>query len=129
MHQCTQFYRILNHLYSHILILVDALKIQVLLCLLARAYGFGLCTFHINLISHYLKSASCFLIGISMEGDDALLAEMDVKVERRRDEWMTTLPPERKVRLLHKFSPYLTPVNVYFCYILSSFTTNHNPSI
>lgn len=36
------------------------------------------------------------LQGISMEGDDALLAEMDVKVERRRDEWMTTLPPERK---------------------------------
>ncbi|XP_071691562.1 uncharacterized protein [Rutidosis leptorrhynchoides] len=36
------------------------------------------------------------LQGISMEGDDALLAEMDVKVERSRDEWMTTLPPERK---------------------------------
>nr|XP_043626583.1 uncharacterized protein LOC122598042 [Erigeron canadensis] len=36
------------------------------------------------------------LQGISMEGDDALLAEMDVKEERRRDEWMTTLPPERK---------------------------------
>ncbi|XP_024979518.1 uncharacterized protein LOC112516609 [Cynara cardunculus var. scolymus] len=36
------------------------------------------------------------LQGISMEGDDALLADMDVKEERRRDEWMTTLPPERK---------------------------------
>ncbi|CAI9287155.1 unnamed protein product [Lactuca saligna] len=36
------------------------------------------------------------LQGISMEGDDALLADMDVKVERTRDEWMTTLPPERK---------------------------------
>jgi hypothetical protein len=36
--------------------------------------------------------------GISMEGDDELLADMDVKVEPIRDEWMTTLPPERKVR-------------------------------
>ncbi|KDP47085.1 hypothetical protein JCGZ_03893 [Jatropha curcas] len=33
--------------------------------------------------------------GISMEGDDELLAEVEVKVARR-DEWMTTLPPERK---------------------------------
>lgn len=36
------------------------------------------------------------LQGISMEGDDVLLAEMDVKVGPKRDEWMTTLPPERK---------------------------------
>ncbi|KAM7266475.1 hypothetical protein ACFE04_004372 [Oxalis oulophora] len=36
------------------------------------------------------------LQGISMEGDEELLAEMDVKVEPKRDEWMTTLPPERK---------------------------------
>ncbi|KAI3803878.1 hypothetical protein L1987_32042 [Smallanthus sonchifolius] len=36
------------------------------------------------------------LQGISMEGDEALLADMDVKEEKRRDEWMTTLPPERK---------------------------------
>ncbi|CAL5348274.1 unnamed protein product [Camellia sinensis] len=37
------------------------------------------------------------LQGISMEGDDVLLAEMDVKVgPPKRDEWMTTLPPERK---------------------------------
>ncbi|KAI7738321.1 hypothetical protein M8C21_033436 [Ambrosia artemisiifolia] len=36
------------------------------------------------------------LQGISMEGDDALLADMDVKEEKKRDEWMTTLPPERK---------------------------------
>lgn len=36
--------------------------------------------------------------GISMEGDDELLADMDaeVKVEPKRDEWMTSLPPERK---------------------------------
>ncbi|PON93525.1 DnaJ domain containing protein [Trema orientale] len=34
--------------------------------------------------------------GISMEGDDELLAEMDVKVAPQREEWMTTLPPERK---------------------------------
>ena len=37
------------------------------------------------------------LAGISMEGDDELLAEMGVKVAPQRDEWMTTLPPERKV--------------------------------
>ncbi|WOG97231.1 hypothetical protein DCAR_0416571 [Daucus carota subsp. sativus] len=36
------------------------------------------------------------LQGLSMEGDEALLADMDVKVEKKRDEWMTTLPPERK---------------------------------
>ncbi|CBI18170.3 hypothetical protein VitviT2T_028545 [Vitis vinifera] len=36
------------------------------------------------------------LQGISMEGDDELLADMEVKVEPKRDEWMTTLPPERK---------------------------------
>ncbi|KAI4352862.1 hypothetical protein L6164_007073 [Bauhinia variegata] len=34
--------------------------------------------------------------GISMEGDDVLLAETEVKVDPKRDEWMTTLPPERK---------------------------------
>ncbi|KAL3638735.1 hypothetical protein CASFOL_016642 [Castilleja foliolosa] len=36
------------------------------------------------------------LQGISMEGDDLLLAEMDAKAAPKRDEWMTTLPPERK---------------------------------
>ncbi|GFP81361.1 gpalpp motifs-containing protein 1 [Phtheirospermum japonicum] len=36
------------------------------------------------------------LQGISMEGDDILLAEMDAKAAPKRDEWMTTLPPERK---------------------------------
>ncbi|XP_073124524.1 uncharacterized protein [Henckelia pumila] len=36
------------------------------------------------------------LQGISMEGDDILLAELDVKVAPKREEWMTTLPPERK---------------------------------
>lgn len=36
------------------------------------------------------------LQGISMEGDDELLADMDVKVAPKRDEWMTTLPPEKK---------------------------------
>ncbi|RZB88435.1 hypothetical protein D0Y65_027745 [Glycine soja] len=35
--------------------------------------------------------------GISMEGDEELLAQTEVKVEPKRDEWMTTLPPERKV--------------------------------
>lgn len=34
--------------------------------------------------------------GISMEGDDVLLAELEVKAPPKRDEWMTTLPPERK---------------------------------
>ena len=32
-----------------------------------------------------------------MEGDDELLAEVEVKVAPEREEWMTTLPPERKV--------------------------------
>ncbi|MBA0699341.1 hypothetical protein Goari_000988, partial [Gossypium aridum] len=31
-----------------------------------------------------------------MEGDDELLAEVEVKAPPKRDEWMTTLPPERK---------------------------------
>ncbi|KAF9586884.1 hypothetical protein IFM89_039909 [Coptis chinensis] len=35
--------------------------------------------------------------GISMEGDDELLAE--TKMPPKRDKWMTTLPPERKVSL------------------------------
>ncbi|KGN44664.2 uncharacterized protein LOC101213388 [Cucumis sativus] len=36
--------------------------------------------------------------GISMEGDEELLANMDdeVTAEPKRDEWMTNLPPERK---------------------------------
>lgn len=34
--------------------------------------------------------------GISMDGDEELLAQTEVKVEPKRDEWMTTLPPERK---------------------------------
>ncbi|KAL9245490.1 hypothetical protein vseg_019136 [Gypsophila vaccaria] len=34
--------------------------------------------------------------GLSMEGDDVLLAELDVKAPPKRDEWMTSLPPERK---------------------------------
>ncbi|TYG74986.1 hypothetical protein ES288_D04G228200v1 [Gossypium darwinii] len=39
------------------------------------------------------------LQGISMEGDDELLVhEVEVKVPPKRDEWMTTLPPESKVR-------------------------------
>ncbi|XP_075495715.1 uncharacterized protein LOC142533015 [Primulina tabacum] len=36
------------------------------------------------------------LQGISMKGDDILLAELDVKTAPKREEWMTTLPPERK---------------------------------
>ncbi|XP_022718240.1 uncharacterized protein LOC111276730 [Durio zibethinus] len=36
------------------------------------------------------------LQGISMEGDDELLAEVEVKAPPKRDDWMTTLPPERK---------------------------------
>ncbi|XVF29996.1 hypothetical protein REPUB_Repub16aG0019600 [Reevesia pubescens] len=31
-----------------------------------------------------------------MEGDDDLLAEVEVKAPRKRDKWMTTLPPEKK---------------------------------
>lgn len=36
------------------------------------------------------------LAGISLEGDEELLAV--VKEAPKRDEWMTKLPPERKVR-------------------------------
>ncbi|KAK9271165.1 hypothetical protein L1049_026754 [Liquidambar formosana] len=36
------------------------------------------------------------LQGISMEGDDELLVDITMKAEPQRDEWMTTLPPERK---------------------------------
>lgn len=49
-----------------------------------------------------LLPVNCYLIfrislaGISMEGDEELLAQTEVKVEPKRDEWMTTLPPERK---------------------------------
>ncbi|KAA3486980.1 calponin-like proteiny domain-containing protein [Gossypium australe] len=46
-----------------------------------------------------LESRELLIIaGISMEGDDELLAEVEVKAPPKRDEWMTTLPPERKVR-------------------------------
>ncbi|KAJ8551185.1 hypothetical protein K7X08_000555 [Anisodus acutangulus] len=44
------------------------------------------------------------LQGISMEGDDLLLAEMEVKVAPKRDEWMTTLPPERKAGVVRMHS-------------------------
>ncbi|KAL6010638.1 hypothetical protein ACLOJK_001075 [Asimina triloba] len=36
------------------------------------------------------------LQGLSMPGDDELLAEAETKQPPKRDEWMTTLPPERK---------------------------------
>ncbi|CAI0557142.1 unnamed protein product [Linum tenue] len=36
------------------------------------------------------------LQGIMLEGDAELLAELEVKEAPKRDEWMTTLPPERK---------------------------------
>ncbi|KAJ8760864.1 hypothetical protein K2173_021902 [Erythroxylum novogranatense] len=38
------------------------------------------------------------LAGISIEGDDEILAQMEVNLPPKRDEWMTTLPPERKAR-------------------------------
>ncbi|XVF30001.1 hypothetical protein REPUB_Repub16aG0019800 [Reevesia pubescens] len=50
------------------------------------------------------------LQGISMEGDDDLLAEVEVKAPRKRDKWMTTLPPEKKVRNFNL---------LYFCLIVS----------
>lgn len=37
-----------------------------------------------------------------MEGDDELLADIDIKNAPKRDEWMTVLPPERKVRSCFK---------------------------
>ncbi|KAL9671365.1 hypothetical protein QQ045_008933 [Rhodiola kirilowii] len=36
------------------------------------------------------------LQGIAMEGDDELLADLNVKSAPVRDEWMTSLPPERR---------------------------------
>lgn len=36
------------------------------------------------------------LQGLSMEGDDQLLADLEEKLPPKRDEWMTSLPPERK---------------------------------
>ncbi|CAM8989282.1 unnamed protein product [Rhodiola kirilowii] len=36
------------------------------------------------------------LQGIAMEGDDELLADLNVKAAPVRDEWMTSLPPERR---------------------------------
>uniref|UniRef100_A0A7N0UBN0 J domain-containing protein n=1 Tax=Kalanchoe fedtschenkoi TaxID=63787 RepID=A0A7N0UBN0_KALFE len=36
------------------------------------------------------------LQGIAMEGDDELLADVSVKAAPVRDEWMTSLPPERR---------------------------------
>lgn len=53
-----------------------------------------------------------------MEGDDELLAEpeIDVKVAPQRDEWMTTLPPERKV----------SPVLMFPCLVeFLGFVTTH----
>lgn len=52
-----------------------------------------------------MKTRLLLAAGISMEGDDILLAEMDVKVAPKREEWMTTLPPERKVRIVSMFFP------------------------
>ncbi|TYK31572.1 GPALPP motifs-containing protein 1-like [Cucumis melo var. makuwa] len=47
---------------------------------------------------HPVSAPFSFSAGISMEGDEELLANMDdeVTAEPKRDEWMTTLPPERK---------------------------------
>ncbi|KAL2324722.1 hypothetical protein Fmac_023780 [Flemingia macrophylla] len=44
----------------------------------------------------FVQVLSCISMRISMEGDEELLAQTEVKVEPKRDEWMTTLPPERK---------------------------------
>ncbi|KAJ3695672.1 hypothetical protein LUZ60_001049 [Juncus effusus] len=40
------------------------------------------------------------LQGITMEGDEELLAVSAPKEEPKRDEWMTTLPPERKAGMV-----------------------------
>ncbi|KAL2333966.1 hypothetical protein Fmac_015179 [Flemingia macrophylla] len=45
-----------------------------------------------------------------MEGDEELLAQIEIKVEPKRDEWMTTLPPERKHSLLkERVAPGIKP--------------------
>ena len=42
-----------------------------------------------------------------MDGDDELLEEVEAKASPKRDEWMTTLPPERKVRYFNlQFSTF-----------------------
>lgn len=58
-----------------------------------------------------VKTRLLLVAGITMEGDDILLAEMDVKVAPKREEWMTTLPPERKVRVNSIFSS--CPSSIY----------------
>ncbi|GAB4861432.1 hypothetical protein Ancab_040068 [Ancistrocladus abbreviatus] len=46
--------------------------------------------------------------GISMEGDDILLADFNVKPAPKRDEWMTTLPPERKPGMMSTHSTFFS---------------------
>ncbi|XP_021729778.1 uncharacterized protein LOC110696734 [Chenopodium quinoa] len=48
------------------------------------------------LMQPLIESYLVLFIGLAMEGDDVLLAELEVKAPPKRDEWMTTLPPERK---------------------------------
>lgn len=64
-----------------------------------------------------------------MEGDDLLLAEMDAKAAPKRDEWMTTLPPERKVSYLYSYlkcKKLYAPCNsTVFLNYINCFTERH----
>lgn len=51
-----------------------------------------------------------------MEGDDELLAEVEVKEAPQRDEWMTTLPPERKVKSILSFCFHFVVTAISFCH-------------
>lgn len=58
-----------------------------------------------------------------MEGDDELLADMEVKAPPKRDEWMTTLPPERKVRAFSL--PTASPIIVFESSMPRTITNRH----
>ncbi|KAL2334675.1 hypothetical protein Fmac_015888 [Flemingia macrophylla] len=67
-------------------------------CLLLALHG---CLATVEVGKLVCHEQTCSLLvsfgkSISMEGDEELLAQTEVKVEPKRDEWMTTLPPKRK---------------------------------
>lgn len=59
-----------------------------------------------------VKKLETVLPGISMPGDDELLAE--TKLPQKRDDWMTTLPPERKVRASSPLVRYWLGLYMHF---------------
>ncbi|KAL2327102.1 hypothetical protein Fmac_020529 [Flemingia macrophylla] len=76
----------------------DAFGIGAYFCLLLALHG---CLATVEVGKLVCHEQTCSLLvsfgkSISMEGDEELLAQTEVKVEPKRDEWMITLPPERK---------------------------------